>query len=229
MAYKNALAGLDHGGGKAVIIGDPAVDKSEALLLAYGRFLDVSAAATSPPATSAPTWPTWTWWPGPPGSRPAARRGTAAPGTPRSSRRTACSRACGPAPSTCGARRRWPAGPSASPGSARWAGTWSTTCSTDGATVVVTDVSAAAVDARTPDAPGRRGGRRHRRAGARRPRRLLALRPRARADRRGRRRTVAPGWSAAAPTTSWPTPASRSCWPTAASSTPPTTASTPAG
>ena len=40
MAYKNALAGLDHGGGKAVIIGDPAVDKTEALLLAYGRFLD---------------------------------------------------------------------------------------------------------------------------------------------------------------------------------------------
>jgi valine dehydrogenase (NAD+) len=39
MAYKNALAGLDHGGGKAVIVGDPA-DKSEALLLAYGRFLD---------------------------------------------------------------------------------------------------------------------------------------------------------------------------------------------
>jgi valine dehydrogenase (NAD+) len=40
MAYKNALAGLDHGGGKAVIIGDPAVDKSEDLLLAYGRFVD---------------------------------------------------------------------------------------------------------------------------------------------------------------------------------------------
>ena len=40
MAYKNALAGLDHGGGKAVIIGDPAVDKSEDLLLAYGRFID---------------------------------------------------------------------------------------------------------------------------------------------------------------------------------------------
>ena len=39
MAYKNALAGLDHGGGKAVIIGDPAVDKSEALLRAYGRFV----------------------------------------------------------------------------------------------------------------------------------------------------------------------------------------------
>lgn len=39
MAYKNALAGLDHGGGKAVIIGDPAVDKSEAALRAYGRFV----------------------------------------------------------------------------------------------------------------------------------------------------------------------------------------------
>ncbi|HZC27518.1 MAG TPA: Glu/Leu/Phe/Val dehydrogenase dimerization domain-containing protein [Actinopolymorphaceae bacterium] len=39
MAYKAALAGLDLGGGKAVIIGDPAVDKSEQLLLAYGRFI----------------------------------------------------------------------------------------------------------------------------------------------------------------------------------------------
>jgi valine dehydrogenase (NAD+) len=40
MAYKNALAGLDHGGGKAVIIGDPATDRSEALLRAYGRFVE---------------------------------------------------------------------------------------------------------------------------------------------------------------------------------------------
>jgi valine dehydrogenase (NAD+) len=39
MAYKNALAGLDHGGGKAVIIGDPGSVKSEALLRAYGRFV----------------------------------------------------------------------------------------------------------------------------------------------------------------------------------------------
>ncbi|TMR32128.1 Leu/Phe/Val dehydrogenase [Actinomadura geliboluensis] len=39
MAYKAAMAGLDLGGGKAVIIGDPAVDKSEALLRAYGRFV----------------------------------------------------------------------------------------------------------------------------------------------------------------------------------------------
>jgi valine dehydrogenase (NAD+) len=39
MSYKNAMAGLDHGGGKAVIIGDPERDKTEALLLAYGRFV----------------------------------------------------------------------------------------------------------------------------------------------------------------------------------------------
>jgi valine dehydrogenase (NAD+) len=39
MSYKAALAGLDLGGGKAVIIGDPATSKSEALLRAYGRFV----------------------------------------------------------------------------------------------------------------------------------------------------------------------------------------------
>jgi valine dehydrogenase (NAD+) len=39
MAYKAALAGLDLGGGKAVIIGDPATVKTEALLRAYGRFV----------------------------------------------------------------------------------------------------------------------------------------------------------------------------------------------
>jgi valine dehydrogenase (NAD+) len=39
MTYKAALAGLDLGGGKAVIIGDPRTDKSEALLRAYGRFV----------------------------------------------------------------------------------------------------------------------------------------------------------------------------------------------
>lgn len=40
MAYKNALAGLAHGGGKAVIIGDPATDKSHDLLRAYGRAVE---------------------------------------------------------------------------------------------------------------------------------------------------------------------------------------------
>lgn len=40
MAYKNALAGLALGGGKAVIIGDPERDKTPALLQAYGRYLE---------------------------------------------------------------------------------------------------------------------------------------------------------------------------------------------
>jgi len=40
MTYKCAAAGLDFGGGKAVIIGDPAHDKSEALLRAYGRLIE---------------------------------------------------------------------------------------------------------------------------------------------------------------------------------------------
>src|SRR5215203_891078 len=39
MAYKNSLAGLDHGGGKAVIIGDPRTVKTPELLRAYGRFV----------------------------------------------------------------------------------------------------------------------------------------------------------------------------------------------
>ncbi|MEO6792035.1 MAG: Glu/Leu/Phe/Val dehydrogenase dimerization domain-containing protein [Ornithinibacter sp.] len=40
MSSKNALAGLDHGGGKAVIIGNPATDKTPELLRAYGRFVE---------------------------------------------------------------------------------------------------------------------------------------------------------------------------------------------
>ena len=39
MSYKAALAGLDLGGGKAVIIGDPQTLRSEALFRAYGRFV----------------------------------------------------------------------------------------------------------------------------------------------------------------------------------------------
>ncbi|MGH8828480.1 MAG: Leu/Phe/Val dehydrogenase, partial [Jiangellaceae bacterium] len=39
MAYKAACAGIDLGGGKAVIIGDPAQIKTEPLLRAFGRFV----------------------------------------------------------------------------------------------------------------------------------------------------------------------------------------------
>lgn len=40
MTAKNAVAGLDHGGGKAVILGDPHTDKTPELLRAYGRFVE---------------------------------------------------------------------------------------------------------------------------------------------------------------------------------------------
>jgi valine dehydrogenase (NAD+) len=39
MAYKAACAGVDLGGGKAVILGDPTTQKTEALLRAYGRMV----------------------------------------------------------------------------------------------------------------------------------------------------------------------------------------------
>lgn len=40
MTYKSAAAGLHLGGGKAVILGDPKQEKSEALLRAFGRYVE---------------------------------------------------------------------------------------------------------------------------------------------------------------------------------------------
>ncbi len=40
MTYKAAIAGVNLGGGKSVILGDPRTEKSEALLRAMGRFID---------------------------------------------------------------------------------------------------------------------------------------------------------------------------------------------
>ena len=40
MTYKHTLAGNDLGGGKGVIIGDPATLRSDGLLLAYGQFIN---------------------------------------------------------------------------------------------------------------------------------------------------------------------------------------------
>jgi leucine dehydrogenase len=40
MTYKAAVAGLNLGGGKAVIIGDPMKDKNEGLFRAFGRFVE---------------------------------------------------------------------------------------------------------------------------------------------------------------------------------------------
>ena len=55
MSYKNAMAGLPLGGGKAVILGDPARHKSPALFAAFGRVVEtltLGPAATSPPRMS---------------------------------------------------------------------------------------------------------------------------------------------------------------------------------
>jgi leucine dehydrogenase len=43
MTYKAAVAGLNLGGGKAVIIGDPNKDKNENLFRAFGRFVEALA------------------------------------------------------------------------------------------------------------------------------------------------------------------------------------------
>ena len=40
MTYKAAISGLNLGGGKAVIIGDPRTDKTEEMFRAFGRFVD---------------------------------------------------------------------------------------------------------------------------------------------------------------------------------------------
>lgn len=40
MTYKSSAAGLNLGGGKAVIMGDPAKDKSEGLFRSFGRFME---------------------------------------------------------------------------------------------------------------------------------------------------------------------------------------------
>lgn len=40
MTYKGAIAGINLGGGKAVIIGDPQQDKTEAMFRSFGRYVD---------------------------------------------------------------------------------------------------------------------------------------------------------------------------------------------
>ena len=40
MTYKNAVAGLDLGGGKTVVLGDPRTDKTPLLFRALGHFVD---------------------------------------------------------------------------------------------------------------------------------------------------------------------------------------------
>ena len=201
-------------------------DKTEALLRAYGRFVQSLGRPLLHRLRRRHLLArTWTSSPASATSSPAAPSRTAAPATPRCSRRTASSRACAPPPRSPGARRRWPAAPSASPASARSAGTWSGTCSRTAPTVVVTDVHAAGRRPRSAaEHPEVRAVADDRRAGRRAARRLRPLRAGRRAHRRGRRGADARRSSAAPPTTSSPTRASRSSSRSAASSTRPTTA-----
>ena len=123
MTYKNALAGLDHGGGKAVIIGDP--DRAQ-VRGAAARLRPLRRVAGRPvrhrlryrhlqrghgrhrPRVL-------------PRHRPdgGQRRGRRLLGADRP---RASSRACGPPRSTPGARPAWPGGRSGSRASARSAG-----------------------------------------------------------------------------------------------------------
>ena len=138
--HKNAVAGLDHGGGKAVIIGDPRRDKTP------------RAAARLRPLRRVPRGPLRHRLrrghlcrrhgrrrrDDPLGHR-ALARAAAARATPRVLTAYGVFEGSGPRPSTCGASRPWPGAGSASPASAR---------------------SAAA---HRPPARGRRRGRGHRR------------------------------------------------------------------
>ena len=231
MSYKNAVAGIPHGGGKAVIIGDPATLKTPELLRAYGRFveslggryvtacdvgtyvqdMDVVAETTrfatgrSPEKGGAGDSSVLTAFGVFQGMRAAAQHLWGEP--------TLRGRRVGIA--GVGKVGRILAGHLVE----------------DGAQVVVTDVNAAAVDGPAGRPPRHREPGRRRCPRARRPRRLRPLRPGWRARRRHRRRPQGPhrlrrrqqpardrGRRAAPPTASSP----------AASPTAPTSSSTPA-
>ena len=231
MAYKNAVAGLDHGGGKAVIIGDPATDKTEALLRAYGRFVeslggryvtacDVGTYVADMDVVGKET-------------RHATGRSEADGGAGDSSVLTAFGVFQGMRAS---AEHVWGT-PTLAGRTVGVAGVGkvgrllAAHLIEDGAHVVVTDVSEQAVEAvRATLPPGRRRtGRRG--AGQGRPGRLRPVRPRRRPGRLHGRVAERARSSAGRPTTSWPTRASTAppsgCW-SAASSTRRTSWSTPA-
>jgi leucine dehydrogenase len=64
MTYKNAVAGLNLGGGKAVIIGDNRTTNREMLFRAHGRFVDSLGGryiTAEDVGTSVETWTSCTW------------------------------------------------------------------------------------------------------------------------------------------------------------------------
>ena len=186
MSYKAAMAGLDLGGGKAVIIGDPLTDKTPALLHAYGRFVqslngryytacDVGTYSEDMDVIAEE-------------SRFVTGRTVAQGGAGDSSVLTAYGVFQG---MRAAAEATWGA-PTLAGRTVGVAGVGKVGhhlvehLLEDGAQVVVSDVYAPAV-ARVLEAHPEVAGRgRHRRAGRRADRRLLALRARRRAHRRGR-------------------------------------------
>ena len=230
MAYKNALAGLDLGGGKAVIIGDPRRDKTEALLRAYGRFVaslggryvtacDVGTYVADMDVVAREC-------------RCVTGRSAAHGGAGDSSVLTAYGvfqgmRAARRVP--LGRTDAWRAAWSGSPGSARSAATWLAHLLEDGAAVVVDRRRPGGVERVRGEHPGVRGGRRPpTTCCSADARRLRAVRARRRAHRR-RGRSLRRRSSAAPPTTSSPTPASPTLLAERGILYAPTTASTPAG
>ena len=177
MAYKNATAGLDLGGGKAVIWGDPATDKTEALLRAYGRFVeslggryytacDVGTYTADMDIVARET-------------RYVTGRSVENGGCGDSSELTAFGVFQG---MRAAAEQVWGAptlrGRRVGIAGVGKVGRWLTGhLVADGASVVVTDVNPAAVASVTARAPRGRRGRRHGRTGPVRTRRVLARAP----------------------------------------------------
>ena len=191
MAYKAALAGLDLGGGKAVIIGDPATLKTEALLRAYGRFVE-SLHGRYYTACDVGTYSE--------DMDHVARECSYVTG------RTVANGGAGDSSvlTAYGVFQGMRAAAEATWGAPTLAGRTVGIAGVgkvgrhlarhlveDGASVVVTDVNPAAVAALRGAARGA-GGRGHRDAGRRRARRLRALRARRRAQRRGGRHAPRP-------------------------------------
>ena len=212
MAYKAAVAGLDLGGGKAVIIGDPATPSPrrccaptaascESLGGRYFTACDVGTYSSDMDVIARE-------------SRFVTGRTVAHGGAGDSLGAHGVRRLPGHARRRRGDLGRPPCSPgawSAWRASARSAATWSATSSRTGADVVVTDVSAAAVAAvAAPRTPGPRSVADTDALVGSAARRLRPVRPRRRARRRGRRGARRRRSSAAPPTTSSPTPASTS-------------------
>ena len=146
MSYKAALAGLDLGGGKAVIIGDPQSSRPRRCCARTAGSCSRSAVATTPPATSAPTPRTWTTSPASATSSPVVPPPTAGRVTAPCSRRTASSRACAPRQRSPGASPPWRGRTVGVAGVGKVGSHLVGHLIEDGAVVVITDTHRPAVD-----------------------------------------------------------------------------------